>query len=71
MSVATSYQTSLVYEVGQEAPMDYKGIEFSPTRSSPAAGDIGFQIGRAIKNGKKKTTLEHLAIRSCSRIDRN
>ena len=51
--------------------MDYKGIEFSLTMIEPGSWRYRFQIGRAIKTGRTKTTLEHLAIRSVhTRIDR-
>jgi hypothetical protein len=51
--------------------VDYKGIEFSLKMIEPGIWKYRFQIGRAIKTGRTKTTLEHLAIRSAhTRIDR-
>lgn len=51
--------------------MDYKGIEFSLKMIEPGIWKYRFQIGRAVKTGRTKTTLEHLAIRSVhTRIDR-
>jgi len=38
--------------------MDYKGIEFSLTMIEPGSWRYRFQIGRAIKTGRTKTTLE-------------
>jgi hypothetical protein len=61
----------LVYELGQgDAPVDYKG-EFSLKMIEPGIWKYRFQIGRAIKTGRTKATLEDLAIRSLhTRIDR-
>ena len=51
--------------------MNYKGIEFSLKMIKPGTWTYRFQIGRAIKTGRKKTTLEHLVIQSVhTRIDR-
>ena len=51
--------------------MDYKGIEFSLKMIEPGVWKYRFQIGRAIKTGRTKTTLELSAIRSVyTRIDR-
>jgi hypothetical protein len=51
--------------------VDYKGIEFSLKMIGPSLWKYRFQIGRAIKTGRTKTALEHLAIRSVqTRIDR-
>jgi hypothetical protein len=51
--------------------MEYKGIEFSLKMIAPGIWKYRFQIGRAIKTGRTKATLEHRAIRSVhKRIDR-
>jgi hypothetical protein len=51
--------------------VDYKGIEFSLKMIEPGIWKYRFQLGRAIKTGRTKTTLELLAIRSVhTRIDR-
>ena len=50
--------------------MDYKGIKFSLKMIQPGIWKYRFQIGRAIKTGRKKSTFE-LAIRAVhTRIDR-
>jgi hypothetical protein len=51
--------------------VDYKGIEFSLKMIEPGIWKYRFQLGRAIKTGRTKATLERLAIRSVhTRIDR-
>jgi hypothetical protein len=57
--------------MGSEAPMNYKGIEYSLKSVEPGIWKYRFQVGRAIKTATTKVSHERFAIRRVEqRIDR-